>query len=268
MPTRDDETVHSSEEADFATSHRIKLTLAACLLLASVILLGMILWLLRMRQRQLQNEQLERARQRISTNHPMDPARYKRRQETIETWLISKKVQPHDALCERIQAKICSLPPSHEQRECAICLSSFRLKENVSWSPGDSCRHCFHTACLAAWLLPKDQCPCCRQVFLPVDQYIGGEKMLNLQELSQCHFQRSALTYYCVQCGLVELPRGLQCSASEVRQMEGRIWAVGNKQMVSREEPLDNNGSPKMGAQCVDLELAPTGEESDDDDDY
>jgi len=61
---------------------------------------------------------------------------------------------------------------------CAICLSPFRVDEQVSWSPHDACTHAFHTSCLmeyanASHADPRADdaddnviaCPLCRHPF-------------------------------------------------------------------------------------------------------
>jgi len=50
---------------------------------------------------------------------------------------------------------------------CAICLSTYEEGDRVTWSPGSSCPHAFHTDCIVAWLAKKytPHCPCCRQEF-------------------------------------------------------------------------------------------------------
>ena len=64
------------------------------------------------------------------------------------------------------------LPPT-----CAICLSAYRPKCYVSWSPTEECRHAFHRDCILTWLLKQDQplCPCCRRPFIPLDYLDGSE---------------------------------------------------------------------------------------------
>lgn len=56
---------------------------------------------------------------------------------------------------------------------CGICLDPFAPSNAVSWSSNPACVHCFHGACIQAWLLRtyrlkhgKHQCPCCRQSFI------------------------------------------------------------------------------------------------------
>jgi hypothetical protein len=55
--------------------------------------------------------------------------------------------------------------------ECAICLRDWDVGERVSWSSNGACVHCFHSDCIVEWLAYRtragQQCPCCRQPFLP-----------------------------------------------------------------------------------------------------
>ncbi|KAK4437191.1 RING-H2 finger protein ATL13 [Sesamum alatum] len=45
-------------------------------------------------------------------------------------------------------------------RECAVCLESFRGGEKCRILP--KCGHCFHAECIDSWLLKTAACPVCR----------------------------------------------------------------------------------------------------------
>ncbi len=49
---------------------------------------------------------------------------------------------------------------------CAICLERFHHGDLVGHSCNPQCQHEFHRDCIAGWLRIRDECPCCRQVFL------------------------------------------------------------------------------------------------------
>jgi len=59
--------------------------------------------------------------------------------------------------------------------ECAICISSYKIGDDVVWSSNPLCEHCFHTACMEKWLMEQlagSLCPCCRRDFVidPLDK--------------------------------------------------------------------------------------------------
>lgn len=61
--------------------------------------------------------------------------------------------------------------PNGKNREvpplCAICLCSYEVGDNVTFSPNVRCQHAFHKECISVWVARKKQplCPCCRQEF-------------------------------------------------------------------------------------------------------
>lgn len=50
---------------------------------------------------------------------------------------------------------------------CMICLEPFEKGELVSWSKEMKCRHIFHKDCIHPWLMNHEDCPTCRNLFLP-----------------------------------------------------------------------------------------------------
>ncbi|CAB9499915.1 NADPH Oxidase [Seminavis robusta] len=58
--------------------------------------------------------------------------------------------------------------------DCAICMHPYHAGERIVWSSNPSCIHCYHFACLQAWMEPWDarskRCPCCRQSFVNPQQ--------------------------------------------------------------------------------------------------
>ena len=51
---------------------------------------------------------------------------------------------------------------------CAICLSTYQVGDQISWSTSKDCQHAFHKDCIIPWLAKKTEetkCPCCRQSF-------------------------------------------------------------------------------------------------------
>mmetsp|Transcript_58376 Transcript_58376/g.142763 ORF Transcript_58376/g.142763 Transcript_58376/m.142763 type:complete len:826 (-) Transcript_58376:34-2511(-) len=111
---------------------------------------------------------------------------------------------------------------------CSICLESFRIGDTISWSTSSACPHVYHHACIREWLLRKVGCPYCRVVvFLPVDRpteadntSAGGDgegggsqpafrrRPLTDEALGKLAAERAfraTTTYFCGDCGLVEL---------------------------------------------------------------
>lgn len=54
---------------------------------------------------------------------------------------------------------------------CAICLCGYEPGDEVTFSPNVTCQHVFHTECIKAWMVKKEQplCPCCRQEFCTLE---------------------------------------------------------------------------------------------------
>ena len=55
---------------------------------------------------------------------------------------------------------------------CSICLETFRVGDEVTWSKDLRCHHCFHSDCLITWLMKKEECPVCRSSFLCREDFI------------------------------------------------------------------------------------------------
>lgn len=52
---------------------------------------------------------------------------------------------------------------------CSICLSSYHNGDEVAYSTNPSCQHEYHRECIQDWLMSHEECPLCRNVFLPKD---------------------------------------------------------------------------------------------------
>lgn len=92
-----------------------------------------------------------------------------------------------------------------EEKECPICMEAFAVGDIVSWSPNPegSCRHVFHHECLKEWMLQSGDCPCCRELILPIDEEGLSLEHSLLKELCKKRAQLAASTYYCNSHGLV-----------------------------------------------------------------
>lgn len=101
---------------------------------------------------------------------------------------ISAKIRP-EAAASQISSR--NVPIS-----CAICLSKYKVKDEVTWSTNPECKHCFHKTCISQWLSKKDNslCPCCRREFLCIDKlkedgWIGDDSMKELKDRIRTLFQ-------------------------------------------------------------------------------
>jgi len=63
---------------------------------------------------------------------------------------------------------------------CAICLSQFKKRDIVCFSPNSQCTHGFHLACAEKWLSRHVRCPCCRENYL---QKAGKKNILMVPEI-------------------------------------------------------------------------------------
>lgn len=52
---------------------------------------------------------------------------------------------------------------------CAICLSEYRIGEVIGHSHNSKCKHAFHKPCILDWLDDHDDCPCCRNNYIALD---------------------------------------------------------------------------------------------------
>jgi hypothetical protein len=171
--------------------------------------------------------------------HTEPEERILHRYETIEHWLITKRVQKHDDLCTRVVCGIIPQSPlakdveagttsdgsnlpkrqvsqddssfddsKDDDKECPICMNSLHEGPGhiVSWSANVKCSHVYHHECIKEWLLRRTRCPCCRETFLPCDEVRGDKKSEALKEMSQRYTTRASTTFYCLHDGLISLP--------------------------------------------------------------
>jgi Ring finger domain len=186
--------------------------------------------------------------------------RIKRRYETIDAWLVSKRVQHHDGACERIvrqysvktqhlRSTDASNQPGDEDSqndshdvECAICMGPMKAGEWAAWSANEECTHAFHRACIGPWLLKRTDCPCCRNELLPIDKIRTlDEKFQAIQRLTREHRQRSSLTYCCDCHGLVILRPDVARSASDLQEI---------KQFVDRGSACPREETDDASSRC------------------
>jgi hypothetical protein len=174
----------------------------------------------------------------------------------IESWLISRRIEPHDEMCKKALSYLdsctgipkelkrrtwsadtvctdveCGSISANEEHECPVCLDPLEVGDLVSWSPNTKCEHVFHHCCIKEWLIKRKGCPCCRQTFLPVDQLEGLTKSKQIQELLLGQQQRAANRYFCVRHGVVALSKPELCFANkcELEQMFNKINRVPSR---------------------------------------
>lgn len=79
---------------------------------------------------------------------------------------------------------------------CAVCLSSYRIGDTVTWSSNPKCIHAFHRDCVVDWLVkmqPETPCPCCRQEFTDLEEIRKGHK---IQWLGTVAFDFNAIRFW------------------------------------------------------------------------
>jgi len=73
-------------------------------------------------------------------------------------------------------------------------------------------------------LLRHIDCCLCKNIYLPVDEKKGRAKSDALRELSHKFAAASATSFYCVETGLVRIPKSVRCTRSELQRLEQRIF--------------------------------------------
>ena len=163
------------------------LLLAILLVILSVILVLLVIHIL-IRRRQMRSQGAGGRRRRNRSRDQSDEAlqnRINRRYETIEGWMVSKRVIPNDEFCKKILSFVgngngnvhqdadclsrkqssptIDLEASFEtvesgascvssSMECPICLEKFSTGQIVSFSANPTCSHVFHHKCIKEWL--------------------------------------------------------------------------------------------------------------------
>lgn len=199
--------------------------LAAAMVVFVLAVLVLVAILRRHHRRRLQREALLRRLRHTQKDARRREARYR----TVEGWLVSKHVLSHDPMCALLTrdgddheaptgnndtSSTASIDLERQASwevdstgiECTICYESLAVGDVVSWSPHVACGHLFHHVCIKEWLLDHTDCPCCREVFLPVDRLEDELSPRAIPELIRAQNQRRALCFYCLEHGAVYLP--------------------------------------------------------------
>jgi len=178
-----------NEETETASEFSLVgvIVLVVLLLLLSAILVILFYRILQ-RHGRIRDERQHTAPAPSSSSAVIDPKRIKRRYETIEGWLITKKVQPHTVVCGKIKSLLSKekdeenpfkevtsqdtaetdtddeywsseedgffgAGQEEEGKECPVCMDPLKVGDVVSWSPSQNCEHAFHHECIKEWLL-------------------------------------------------------------------------------------------------------------------
>jgi hypothetical protein len=174
----------------------------------------------------------------------------------IESWLISRKIQPHDEICKKalLYLDSCTDIPKElnhrtwsadtvctdmecgsisvdEEKECPVCMDALEVGELVSWSPNANCEHVFHHCCIKEWLIKRKCCPCCRQTFLPVDQLEASFQSKRIEVLLLGQQQRAANRFFCISHGVVALSKPELCFTKkcELELMFNKVNSVPSR---------------------------------------
>jgi hypothetical protein len=171
----------------------------------------------------------------------------------VESWLISRRVEPHDEICKKALIHLdssidnprelkhgtlsidtvctdveCGSLSADEETECPVCMDALEVGDLVSWSPNAHCEHVFHHCCIKEWLLKRKCCPCCRQIFLPVNQLEGLSKSKRTEELLLGQRQLAAKRFFCIRHGVVSLSEPELCFTKkcELEQLFDKVHRV------------------------------------------
>ena len=149
---------------------------------------------------------LSPSRGAVTTTPTNQSERIKRRYQTIQEWLITKKVvddelQGDTGDAAKNTTSLDNDDDDHQMVCCQICLEEFQVGDRVSWST--SCNHVYHLSCIKEWLLKKKDCPYCRHIMLQVDEEGCQADKTSLVQLLKTKRTREACTYFCKQNGLV-----------------------------------------------------------------
>jgi hypothetical protein len=175
----------------------------------------------------------------------------------IESLLISKRIEPHDEICEKALLYLdsssnnpkllkhgtssvdtactdveCGSFSADEETECPVCMEALEVGDLVSWSPNANCEHVFHHCCIKEWLLKRECCPCCRQIFLPaVKQPEGLAQSKRTEELPLGQQQLAPKRFFCIRHGVVTLSEPELCftKKGELEQMCTKVHRVPSR---------------------------------------
>jgi hypothetical protein len=201
----------------------------------------------------------------------------------VESWLISRRIEPHDEICEKAILYLdcatdnpkelkhgassvdtvctdveCGSLSADEEMECPVCMDALEVGDLVSWSPNSQCEHVFHHCCIKEWLLKRKCCPCCRQIFLPaVNDFEDLFKSKRTEELILEQQQIAAKSFFCIRHGVMTLSEPKLCFTKkcELEQMFDKVHRVPSRTELAavrgcRLENIDIDNSCRVDG-CV-----------------
>ena len=187
-PEMDTPPAYYGEEDDSDLTVRLALAALLVLLTSMFVILAFLVFRARLRRRREQivqiriraaliQQELLRGRHHDNDEPPIDEERLKRRYETIETWLISKRVQKHDDVCDRVLRKCnvdvhsVSAIRCHEQKagfeEAGSGHGSdLTIEEGLHNGDSDTVEAgCCSSSSSTAASFEKNECPICFEPF-------------------------------------------------------------------------------------------------------
>jgi len=131
-------------------------------ILAAAWMVFMLTFCYKAEQRELQEdarreEQRRRRREQRIRQRKFAPGR---RQMAVLSAIVTKKMT--DSSGAGVMDQGDDLQEDNEDMTCTICLEPFEAGQDLSFSRGLKCHHCFHRDCLVPWMMRNDDCPMCR----------------------------------------------------------------------------------------------------------
>jgi hypothetical protein len=173
-----------------------------------------------------------------------------------EACLISRWIEPHDEICEKALLHLdsstdnpkdmkdgtssvdtactdveCGSFSADEETECPVCMDVLEVGDLVSWSPNANCEHVFHHCCIKEWLLKRECCPCCREIFLPANQLEDLTQSKRTEELLLGQQQLPPKRFFCIRHGVVTLSEPELCFTKkcELEQPLNKVHRVPSR---------------------------------------
>jgi hypothetical protein len=204
----------------------------------------------------------------------------------VESWLISRKIESHDEICDKVLLYVDSCTKMHrtssvdtvctdeevgsssseagEEKECPVCMEALKVGDLVSWSPNPKCGHAFHHTCIKEWLLKKKCCPYCRETFLPVDQLEGLSQAKQIEELLLGQQQRAAKSFFCIRHGVMTLSKPELCFSKkcELEQILNKVHRVPSRTELAdiRGSHIENVDSSCEPEGCIPVNMEMSGD--------
>lgn len=84
-------------------------------------------------------------------------------------------------------------PPDDDLLLCSICLTTFKVGDEICSSSNEGCTHVFHYECIILWLMSHDECPMCRQKYMKVDSCDELDKRVDRRDVGPAYIARMHL---------------------------------------------------------------------------